>query len=124
MDMLTSFSLRIALVASMFALAGAAQTPADITGRWVGSIDTDRGQMEIALELAHADGKFTGEVKSAHGGWPVTSVTSKDGQWTVSFGTADDGGTMKGRIVERKFSGAWATHMATGTFELVRPRRQ
>ena len=122
--MLTSLSLRIALVASMFAFAGAAQAPGDITGRWVGSIDTDAGQMEISLELAHADGKFTGEVKSAHGGWTVSSVTSKDGQWTVAFGTADEGGTMKGRVADGRFRGAWSTHMATGTFDLVHPRRQ
>ena len=119
-----TLSLRIALAASVLAFAGGAQAPDQIAGRWVGSIDTDQGQMEIALELAHEAGKFSGDVKSAHGGWPVTSVTSKDGQWTIAFGTKEDGGTMKGRITERRFRGAWSTHMATGTFDLVRPRRQ
>lgn len=121
--MLTSLSLRIALAASL-AFAGASQAPEDITGRWVGSIDTDQGQMEIAVELAYEGGKYSGEVKSAHGGWPVTSVTSKDGLWTIAFGTAEQGGTMKGRITDRRLRGDWTTHMATGTFDLVRPRRQ
>ena len=121
--MLTSLSLRTALIATLM-LAGGAQTPAEIAGRWVGSIDTDQGQLEIVLSLTHADGTFTGEVSSAHGGWPVSAVTAKDGTWTVRFGTAEEGGTMTGAIAEGRFRGEWKTHMATGTFDLVRPRRR
>lgn len=102
----------------------AAQSPDDIKGRWVGSIDTDQGQMEIALDVAHDSGAFSGEVKSAHGGWTVTSVAFRDGRWVIAFGTVEEGGTMSGAIADGRFRGDWKTHMATGTFELARARRR
>jgi hypothetical protein len=116
-------SFRAALFLLAFTYA-AAQSPGEITGRWVGSIDTDQGQMEIALDVAHADGGFSGEVKSAHGGWTVTAVTFRDGRWTIAFGTVEEGGTMTGAVADGRFRGDWKTHMAVGTFELARARRR
>lgn len=122
--MFSTISIRVVLFAATLAFAGAWQEPADMAGRWVGSIDTDAGQMEIALQLTHADGTFSGQLETAHGGWPVTSVTSKDGEWTIAFGTTEEGGRIVGRVTGARFTGRWETHMAKGTFDLVKARRR
>ena len=44
----------------------------DIVGTWFGTIDTDRGQMEIGLTVSLQKEKLVGALKTAHGDWDVT----------------------------------------------------
>lgn len=100
-------------------LAAAVLHPLD--GQWFGSIDTDRGTMQIGLELHDSGGKLTGAVKTPHGDWPVTSVSDDKGAFTVVFNNGDGSGKMEGRVEEKKFTGKWDNSpYATGTFELTK----
>ena len=94
--------------------------PAAIAGSWVGGIDTDRGQMQIGLEIRSAHGKLTGTLRTAHGDWEVTGITEKQGVWTVAFKNDGGRGTMTGKIKDGHFSGEWNnTPQAVGTFDLA-----
>ena len=92
-----------------------------LEGKWVGSIDTDRGQMQIGLELKDDKGKLSGAVKTAHGDWSVTSVTDDKGTLTVTFTSGDTEGKMIGTIKDGHFTGTWDNRpMAKGTFDLAK----
>jgi hypothetical protein len=117
-------SAALVLVTTVVSSA-APSAPADIAGAWIGSIATDRGDMQIGLTLALEKGALTGAVNTSHGDWPVKSVVEKDGEWTVTFSNGGREGRMKGRIAEGKFSGTFDNApMATGTFALVRPKKR
>lgn len=94
----------------------------ELAGNWIGQIDTSRGPMDIGLSLKAEKGKLVGVLKTAHGDWEVTSVSEKDGQWTVGFKGGGNEGQMIGRITNNKFAGDWKSKMADGTFELTRAR--
>ena len=96
----------------------------ELAGRWIGAIDTDRGPMDIGLTLTVEKGKLTGVLKTAHGDWDITTVTEKEGLWTVSFKGGGNEGKMVGRITGTRFAGDWTSVMANGTFELVRVRKK
>lgn len=99
--------------------------PAAIAGSWLGSIDTDRGQMQIGLEVTNADGKLTGTLRTAHGDWEVTGITEKEGVWTVAFRSDGGRGTMTGRIKDGHFSGEWNNQpQAVGTFDLAAAKKK
>ena len=92
-----------------------------LEGKWVGGIDTDRGQMQIGLDLKHGKGKLTGLVKTAHGDWPVKSVTDVKGTLTVTFTSGDNEGKLVGQIKDGHFAGTWDNSpMAKGTFDLAK----
>jgi hypothetical protein len=102
---------------------GAAAAPSDIAGSWVGSIESDHGEMQVALRLADKDGKLEGLLKTAHGDWPVLSVSEKSGAWTILLKVEGGNGRMAGRIKDGAFTGEWDNApMATGTFALKRPK--
>jgi hypothetical protein len=96
----------------------------EIVGTWFGSIDTDRGQMEIGLTVTAEKEKLTGVLKTGHGDWAVTSITQKDGQWIVAFKGGDNEGQMIGRIKDTKFAGDWKSKMANGKFEVERSKKK
>lgn len=96
----------------------------EIAGSWIGATDTNRGPMDIGLTLTVEKGKLIGVLKTAHGDWDITSVTEKDGVWTVGFKGGGNEGTMVGRIAATKFTGAWKSVMADGTFELTRAKKK
>lgn len=117
------------LCAAILLLAGLslnvhAADPAQLAGRWVGGIDTSKGQMEIGLHLTVEKGKLVGAVKTGHGDWDVTGVEEKDGVWTVSFKSPGGPGKLSGRVKASKFAGDWDSPMAKGTFELARSKKQ
>ena len=118
------FVIAVALHA-VLDLSAASMPPADIVGRWIGSIETDRGDMQIALTLTPKDGALVGEIESPHGNWPVVSGVEKDGVWTITFKTESGEGRMKGRIANEKFAGEWDNAPnATGTFSLARSKKK
>jgi hypothetical protein len=94
----------------------------ELAGNWIGQIDTNRGQMEIGLNLKVEKGALVGMLKTNHGDWQVTGVTEKDGVWTVSFKGEGNEGQLIGRIKDNKFAGDWKSKMADGTFELIRAK--
>jgi hypothetical protein len=96
----------------------------ELAGNWIGQIDTNRGPMDIGLNLRVEKGKLVGLLKTAHGDWDVTGVSEKDGQWTVAFTGGGNEGQMIGRITGNKFSGDWKSKMADGTFEVTRVRKK
>ena len=92
-----------------------------LEGTWVGGIDTDRGQMQIGLEVKDENGKLSGLVKTAHGDWTVKSIKDDKGTLTVTFTSGDHDGTMVGRIKDGHFAGTWDNSpMAKGTFDLAK----
>jgi len=93
-----------------------------LEGTWLGGIDTDRGQMQIGLEVKAENGKLSGVVKTAHGDWTVKSIKDDKGTLTVTFTSGDKDGTMVGRIKDGHFAGTWDNSpMAKGTFDLAKP---
>ena len=96
----------------------------ELAGNWVGTIDTTRGPMDIALNLAVDNGRLTGVLKTAHGDWEITGVTEKDGLWTVGFKGGGNEGRMIGRITGTRFAGEWTSLRADGTFEMVRVKKK
>ena len=113
------FGVALTLLAGLLSAAPLAADP-DLSGSWIGAIDTSKGQMDIGLELTAKDGKLTGRLKTGHGDWEVTSVTHKEGLWTVTFKAPDGTGSLSGRIKDNRFRGDWKSPMADGTFELSR----
>jgi hypothetical protein len=116
--------LRITLVVLMAALSSA-HAAADVNalaGNWVGEVDSDRGQMEIALSLTLMNGTLTGTLRTGHGDWPIAGVAEKDGLFTIDLKTPEGPGRMIGRVKGTMFSGEWHAPKATGTFELTRAR--
>ena len=116
--LLTSCLLALAL-----AVTSRAGDPV-LVGTWFGSIDTDRGQMEIGLMVTPQNETLTGVVKTAHGDWEVTGITEKNDLWTVSFRGGGNEGQMIGRIKETTFAGDWKSKMANGTFEVMRSKKK
>ena len=112
----------LVLVVALVSPTGAADP--ELAGSWIGAIDTSRGQMEIGLNLTVEKNRLVGAVKTGHGDWPVTSVTEKDGVWTVAFKGPENEGSLTGRINAGKFSGDWKSKMANGTFELTRSKKK
>jgi opacity protein-like surface antigen len=115
--------LATCLFALVLTAASQAADPA-LAGTWFGSIDTDRGQMEIGLTLTAQNDRLTGVIKTAHGDWEVTAVAEKGGQWTVSFKGGGNEGQMIGRIKDTTFAGEWKSKMANGRFEVVRSKKK
>ena len=96
----------------------------EIAGNWIGAVETDRGAMDIGLRVTVTDGKLAGRLKTAHGDWEVTSITTKNGEWTVSFNGGENEGQMTGRVVNNKFTGDWKSKMANGRFEMTRAKKK
>jgi hypothetical protein len=115
------FSVVLALLVVPAVLAAA--DPAELAGRWVGAIDTPKGQMDIGLTLTLEDGKLAGTLQT-HGDWKVTGVTERDGVWTVSFESPGGPGRLSGRLREGRLTGDWESPMAKGVFELTRAKKQ
>lgn len=99
-------------------------TDPELAGNWIGAIDTNRGQMEIGLNIRVDNGKLSGALKTAHGDWEVTAITEKDGVWTVAFKGGGNEGKLIGRIKDNKFTGDWKSEMADGTFDLARAKKK
>ena len=98
--------------------------PHPLEGRWLGGIDTDRGQMQIALELKMEKNKLTGAIKSPHGDWPVKSVTAHQGTYTITFDNGGAEGTMIGAVKDDAFSGQWDNSPnAKGSFSLSKAKK-
>ena len=95
----------------------------DLAGRWIGQVFTDRGDMEIALQLRIEKDKLMGTLETMHGEWVVASVTEQDGGIVVAFTAPEGKATMRGRLNGAKFTGDWTSHMASGRFELLRSKR-
>ena len=95
----------------------------ELAGNWIGSINTNRGTMDIGLRLTVEKDKLVGTLKTAHGDWAVTAVTEKDGVWTVEFKGGDNEGRLIGRINGNAFAGDWKSAMADGTFEMTRAKK-
>ena len=92
-----------------------------LEGKWVGGIDTDRGQMQIGLEVKDEKGTLSGVVKTAHGDWTVKSIQDDKGTLTVTFTSGDNDGRMIGTIKDGRFTGTWDNRpMAKGTFDLTK----
>ena len=96
----------------------------ELAGAWFGSVDTDRGQMEIGLSVTADKGQLKGALKTMHGDWEVTRIAEKNGEWTVAFKGGGNEGTMVGRIKGAVFAGDWKSVMANGTFELTRSKKK
>lgn len=96
---------------------------APIVGTWSGAAKADTNQMKIQITVREEKGKLTGAITTAHGDWPIVSVTAKDNAWTIVFsrGDADDTGSLTGTITASTFAGSWNNApMAVGTFEVTR----
>jgi hypothetical protein len=105
-------------------LAGQTAAPSPIIANWIGHLTSgELGSMEIAAEIKSDAGKLTGAIKTAHGDWRITSVTEKDGVFTIAFETSEGAGAMTGRLDNSKFSGRFQNPMASGTFELARSKK-
>lgn len=92
-----------------------------LEGTWVGGIDTDRGQMQIGLDVKDEKGKLSGLVKTAHGDWTVKSIQDDKGTLIVTFSNGDNDGKMIGKITDGHFTGTWDNSpMAKGTFDLAK----
>lgn len=94
-----------------------------LEGRWAGRIDTDRGQMQIGLELKAEGNRLTGALKTPHGDWPVTGVADSKGTYTVTCSTGDATATLVGTVKGETFSGSWKNgSYSSGTFTLSRAK--
>lgn len=116
------------LAACVIVLAAAVLLAAHpLEGKWVGTVDSDRGQMQFGLELKEEKGKLVGFLKTGHGDWPVKSVAESKGTFTVTFTSGDQEGKLVGTVKDGKFSGDWDNRPAAkGTFELTKtpPKKQ
>lgn len=114
-----------AVVVSLAALAAAQEKPDPLTGRWLGKVTANVGEMPIEVEVTVADGKVTGAVKNFHGAFKITQgERQKDGRWKLTF-AADDGGTgtLLGAVDADAFTGEWDFRPnAVGTFALTRAK--
>jgi hypothetical protein len=97
--------------------------PHPLEGKWLGGVDTDRGKMQIGLELKAEGGKLIGAIKSPHGDWAVKSVSESKGTYTITFDNGGQTGRLIGAIKDGKFSGEWDNSPnAKGTFSLEKPQ--
>ena len=98
--------------------------PHPLEGKWLGGIDSDRGQMQIGLELKLEKDKLTGAIKSPHGDWPVKAVEESKGTYTITFDNAGQEGKMIGAVKNGTFSGQWDNSPAAkGTFSLTKAKQ-
>ena len=64
--------MRRALLARVMTIGGAASAfAADVTGKWVGSVETPNGPIELTYEFKAEGGALTGTVASAMGSLPI-----------------------------------------------------
>ena len=114
---------------TLLLLAGLATSPAaadlnELAGNWMGAVETPRGQMEIALALTIEKDRLIGVLKTGHGDWEVTTVTEKDGVWSVDVKSPMGPAKLSGRVKGTKYTGDWRSPMADGTFELTRSKKR
>jgi hypothetical protein len=95
----------------------------ELSGRWVGTVVADIGEMPIALKLEIKDARLHGVLETAHGSWNVQAVRKTAGTWIVKVKTPDGlEGTLSGRIKDERLTGEWNFKpRAVGTFALARP---
>jgi hypothetical protein len=112
---------RFAACVIVLLAAAALDAAHPLEGKWVGSVDSDRGQMQFGLELKDEKGQLVGSLKTAHGDWPVKRVSESKGTFTVTFTSGDQEGKLVGTVKDGKFSGDWDNRPAAkGTFELTK----
>jgi len=125
----TIMSCAVALAVSVLVSAQTGKpapgNPQEVSGRWIGSVSADAGEMSIGLDLKVANGKVSGTLETAHGNWTVESAAAKDGRWTLVV-KMDDGtdGRMTGQVKGDSFAGDWDFKpRPVGTFQLSRPQK-
>lgn len=112
------------LTGTLFARQAApAPMPGALSGRWLGKVVADVGEMPIEVRLTLADGKVTGEIRTFHGSLRIESAERQDdGRWKLPF-TDEEGltGSIVGSVSEDVFAGDWNyAPRAVGKFEVKR----
>lgn len=108
--------LRRALLAFVITVGMAAVALAgDVTGKWVGSVDTPNGPIELTFEFKAEGDALTGNVTSAMGSQPLNN--GKVAGDVLTFDVALEGGTITheakvnaiGDEIAIKATGDWGT---------------
>lgn len=124
MDVVRRLSLVVMLGVVLASVAASAQEKASaLAGKWTGSVKADIGEMPIEAVFQVDGEKFSGEIKTFHGGFAIaTAERQKDGRWKLPFKTADGAsGALIGALKGDTFSGDWDfSPNAVGKFTLTK----
>ena len=116
---ITLFVTTFVLVAFMSPLG--AQQPPNIAGHWTGAVDTDRGTMDITVDITVDKGKASGTITTGHGQLVIANGTYANDKWRLPFSGHGMKGEMVGTIKGDAFDGVWDNSpVATGSVKLKR----
>jgi hypothetical protein len=84
--------MRKAIWISLFLLAVSAGA-ADLTGKWIGTADSNKGHVELSLQLRQAGAGLSGTLGTGQGQDAAITSGKVDGA-VVTFDVQDDQGTL------------------------------
>ena len=104
------------------ATSSRAQSPADPTGHWEGSITAPFGEIPIALDIARRDGQLVATFSRQDGsvtGFPLSDIEAAGTELKMTL-KANGGGVMRGSLSGTKITGTFAAFAGTVPFEVAR----
>jgi hypothetical protein len=114
--------LGVTLVLITVAAPSSAQSPADPSGHWEGSITAPFGEIPIALDIASRDGKVVATFSRPDGsvsGFPLSDIEANGNELKMTL-KANGGGVIRGSIAGTTISGTFAAFAGTVPFEVTR----
>ncbi len=106
--------MRLKRILPLLLLAALSVTAADLSGRWLGTLETSRGVDAHFLTLRHKGGTIAGIVEFNNRTWEIqnakfdgsrlTFEVKLDGQstWVLAYDLKLDGGELAGRLVSKQ----------------------
>lgn len=91
------------------------------TGRYEGTATNKANDViTVTLELTEKDGAITGEIRSSHGDFTITSGSRKGDAVTVGFDAGGSPGTLSLRMTDDTLVGTWVAGDDGGAVEVKR----
>jgi len=82
-------------MAGLAAILSAAAMAADVTGKWVGKMETPNGSRDVNLTLKQDGEKFTGAMSGRQGDTPISDGSVKGDDVAFSIVRSFNGNEMK-----------------------------
>jgi hypothetical protein len=89
----------IARVLAMSALLAVGALAADVTGKWVGKIETPNGSRDVTYTLKQDGDKLTGSVPGRNGETPISEGTVKGDDVTFTVVRGERKTTYTGKVM-------------------------
>jgi hypothetical protein len=115
-------TLVVTILVVIASTPSSAQSPADPTGHWEGSITAPFGEIPIALDIARRGGTVIATFSRQDGsvtGFPLSDIEASGSELKMTM-KANGGGVIRGSIAGATITGTFAAFAGTAPFEVKR----